>query len=345
MELPGIGLFMVDVVGESNYQRNLERIAGGKKTESANLVVSASLVLEDDNRFDGNAVRVDISGLTVGYLDKSTAKGFRAFIENNQYPGNSFGCRAQINGGWDRGNGDTGFFGVCLDLPKFPTSSRKPRNTQPYTTKPTEFQAKSRNSRIEAISFDAPRGASLFGTVGSLFKSAFRFALLFVLLCFAYVVWQFWSRPVIEPQRQDEPLVKPPAAFNNQPQIGNQKPEVNQPALEKPKELMPEQKTVVMEPIPKNKAEEIKPPTETTVAAEKALREWSTVWPIFIKAKNEKTFDPDKPTPNYSASKSSIGKSVIEMKKLTKAEDLDPIIREKLKEAIQTIEGQKEFGN
>jgi len=349
MELTGIGLFMVDVVGESNYQENLERIAGGKKTESADMVVAASLVLEDDNRFDGNAVRVDICGLTVGYLDKSTAKGFRAFIENNQYPGNSFGCRAQINGGWDRGNGDTGLFGVCLDLPKFPKRPRKPQNSPTYTTPPSGFTTRREFRRPKEIGFDIDRESSLVGSllglIGLFFKIAYRFALLVVLLFVSLIAWQIWNRPAIEPEKQNQPVVQQPAAINNQPQIVNQKPEINQPAPEKPKELMPEQKSAVAELIPKNKVGELKSPTESTVAAEKLLKEWSAVWPIFIKAKNEKTFDQEKPTPNYAASKSAVGKAFLTIKSLMQAEDLDSGVREKLSNALKAIEAHKEFAN
>jgi hypothetical protein len=125
MNLPGIGRYSVDVVGESNYQKNLERIAGGKKRESADLETTAILLLENDNPYDSNAVRVDINGLTVGYLARPVAGGFRNYVQSNKYSSERFSCKALITGGWDRGNGDAGCFGVYLDLPKFPKTRHK----------------------------------------------------------------------------------------------------------------------------------------------------------------------------------------------------------------------------
>ena len=67
VELPGPGAFLIDIVGESNYQRELLKICGGKKRrDGVEFVVDAVLVLEEDNRYENRAVRVDIRGLTVG---------------------------------------------------------------------------------------------------------------------------------------------------------------------------------------------------------------------------------------------------------------------------------------
>jgi hypothetical protein len=57
--LVGDGEFLTEVVGESNYQRALETICGGRCEEGHNKHVVATLVLEDSNRHDSNAVRVD----------------------------------------------------------------------------------------------------------------------------------------------------------------------------------------------------------------------------------------------------------------------------------------------
>ena len=74
---------------------------------------SPSLVLEDNNRYDKKAVRVDIEGETVGYLSKENARKFRRKFS---FKGKVFECDAIIIGGWDRGGGDTGHYGVRLDL-------------------------------------------------------------------------------------------------------------------------------------------------------------------------------------------------------------------------------------
>jgi hypothetical protein len=102
-----------EVVGESHYQRNLLKIAGGKAPEGVEIFVEAKLVLEDANPHDKHAVRVDIAGLTVGYLPRDRAFAWRA-----GRPPLNYSCRAVIRGGWDRGGQDQGNFGVWLDLPR-----------------------------------------------------------------------------------------------------------------------------------------------------------------------------------------------------------------------------------
>lgn len=103
--------YWVDVVGESNYQRALARITGGRTPDGVNIDTTATLIPEPSNPYDPNAVRVDIAGQTVGYLDRSAAVTYR------QRGGKRSQCRATINGGWDRGDGDAGHFGVRVQLP------------------------------------------------------------------------------------------------------------------------------------------------------------------------------------------------------------------------------------
>lgn len=116
-DLPGPGVYGVDIVGESNYQSALEKICGGREEESARKKVKALLVLEDENPHDSKAVRVDIDGETVGYLSRKEARQYRARLKEAGYPSLLGRCDAIIVGGWDRGRGDRGHFGVKLDLP------------------------------------------------------------------------------------------------------------------------------------------------------------------------------------------------------------------------------------
>jgi hypothetical protein len=113
----GDGEFQTEVVGESHYQGALESICGGRCEEGHNKEVLATLVLEDSNRHDRNAVRVDIEGTTVGYLSRPDARDYRRKLTKDGQPRATITCKALIRGGWDRGNGDQGHFGVCLDLP------------------------------------------------------------------------------------------------------------------------------------------------------------------------------------------------------------------------------------
>lgn len=116
-DLPGPGAYGVEIVGESKYQRTLEKICGGREEESARKKVKALLVLEDGNPHDSEAVRVDIDGETVGYLARKEARQYRARLKEAGYPSLLGRCDAIIVGGWDRGRGDRGHFGVKLDLP------------------------------------------------------------------------------------------------------------------------------------------------------------------------------------------------------------------------------------
>jgi hypothetical protein len=111
------GTYEVDVVGESHYQEALERICGGRTEDSQQVEVKALLIPDDNNPHDSEAVRVDIQDETVGYLDRETARSYRERMAEAELTGVVLRCDAIIVGGWDRGGGDRGHFGVKLDLP------------------------------------------------------------------------------------------------------------------------------------------------------------------------------------------------------------------------------------
>lgn len=113
----GPGTYDVDAVGESHYQKALEKICGGRTENGQRRKVEALLVPEDDNRHDPKAVRVSVQDWTVGYLDRKTARSFRGWVAEAGLAGMAIKCNALIVGGWDRGGGDRGHFGVKLDLP------------------------------------------------------------------------------------------------------------------------------------------------------------------------------------------------------------------------------------
>jgi HIRAN domain-containing protein len=115
--LPGPGTFSTDIVGESHYQSALESICGGCTDQGHEKIVEAVLVHEDDNPYDNKAIRVDIQGNTVGYLSRENARQYRKRLENAGHKEMTATCSAMVVGGWDRGNGDKGHFGVRLDLP------------------------------------------------------------------------------------------------------------------------------------------------------------------------------------------------------------------------------------
>ena len=58
-------LFRCAVKGESSYQDNIRRVTLGKNVD---------LVPEPNNQYDKNAVRIDVDGLTIGYIPREQAK-------------------------------------------------------------------------------------------------------------------------------------------------------------------------------------------------------------------------------------------------------------------------------
>ena len=116
IELPGPGTYLGEVVRESLYQDALNAICGGKSESGHHKIVKALLVCEDSNPHDTDAVRVDIDGKTVGYLNRLNARHFRKQLIAGGCAGMPGLCSAEIVGGWDRGGGDEGNYEVKLDL-------------------------------------------------------------------------------------------------------------------------------------------------------------------------------------------------------------------------------------
>ncbi len=112
----GDGSFVGEVVGESHYQKALTAICGGVTPDGARHRCKAYLIPEDDNKFDANAIRVAIDGHTVGYLCREDAAYYRMLMRKRVVPRGMVGVEALILGGWDRGDGDRGHFGVRIDL-------------------------------------------------------------------------------------------------------------------------------------------------------------------------------------------------------------------------------------
>jgi hypothetical protein len=116
-EIPGPGLFAVAIVGESHYQDAFEAICGPRTDDGVDRIVEAQLIPEHDNPYDSLAVRVDIQGQTVGYLNRAHAREYRQQLAAAGFAGASAFCQARICGGWDRGPDDQGFYGAYLDIP------------------------------------------------------------------------------------------------------------------------------------------------------------------------------------------------------------------------------------
>lgn len=114
--LKGDSTFSLEAVGEAKYQAALEEICGGRTEDDVDRIVAADLVLEDTNPYDKNAVQVQILGKTVAYLSRADAKAFRERLIREAVTAEQFQCKANIRGGWERGDGNRGNFGVRLDI-------------------------------------------------------------------------------------------------------------------------------------------------------------------------------------------------------------------------------------
>lgn len=109
------GEYNFSIVGEDIYQDALELLAGGRTVDGVVIQTAAELVPELSRTYDGGAVKVTIGGQQVGYLSDENAREYRTrMIEIGLQPHAT--CHALIYGGWDRGEGDRGPFGVKLDI-------------------------------------------------------------------------------------------------------------------------------------------------------------------------------------------------------------------------------------
>lgn len=114
---PGRG-WVVEVVGESQYQDAIERSYVRHGGDGHDLKVTAAVVPEDGNRHDRNAVRVEIDGRTVGYLPREIAPDYRATM--GRQPGT---CSAKIVGGFMKDDGSQASYGVKLNA-KWPPAAQ-----------------------------------------------------------------------------------------------------------------------------------------------------------------------------------------------------------------------------
>lgn len=115
--MKGRAAYRVDVAGESFYEESFKELCGDRTIEGIRIEATAQLELCDDNPHDKHAVRVTIQGYQVGHLSREDARAFRRLVRYGSLAEHErFECAALIRGGWDRGEGDVGHFGVRLDL-------------------------------------------------------------------------------------------------------------------------------------------------------------------------------------------------------------------------------------
>lgn len=106
----------VEAVGESHYQEALSQVCGGKTPDGHQHLCVAALVPEPDNPYDANAVGVHVDSLKVAHLSREDAAAYQPVLARLAAKRMVGACNAMIVGGWNRGGGDEGHFGIRLDL-------------------------------------------------------------------------------------------------------------------------------------------------------------------------------------------------------------------------------------
>jgi hypothetical protein len=133
----------LDVVGESYRQDALWNLVGGNSGERVRVEVIATLNPQPENKYDPNAIAVNIEGIHVGFIAKELAAEIvdelNGLISTNG--GRQIGIRGVIAGGGDREDGP-GMLGVFLDYPaeSFGEKSQRPKYA------PSEFTMNSGKS-------------------------------------------------------------------------------------------------------------------------------------------------------------------------------------------------------
>jgi hypothetical protein len=106
--------FEFPIVGELDYQQELERLAGGRRSEGVRRLAAALLVPERDSVGEKYAVAVKIEKRTVGYLSSDIAPIFLKALADSGFDRAAVG--AAIVGGWLHGGEDAARFNVKLDI-------------------------------------------------------------------------------------------------------------------------------------------------------------------------------------------------------------------------------------
>lgn len=117
INVEGPGTFAIEVVGVSRRQDALAAIVDSHGRSGRTLTIDASLVLENANPHDANAVRVEIDGVLIGYLSRDNARRYRADLAAANASAAVVRCKARIVGGFQTETGERAHFGVRLDLP------------------------------------------------------------------------------------------------------------------------------------------------------------------------------------------------------------------------------------
>jgi hypothetical protein len=108
-----VRLIEIEIVGESFCQMELERIAGPKEPDGKSYRCGVTLRREPDNKYDENAVRVEVMGQRVGHVARPSAALLSPAMQ--VHCGGILEASALIVGGWDDGSSQ-GSYGIRVWL-------------------------------------------------------------------------------------------------------------------------------------------------------------------------------------------------------------------------------------
>lgn len=118
---PPTGLFELKTVGASYYHDSIAKIAKNPIGENALVFCTATLVPDDKNTYDSNAVKVLIESEHVGYLSRESAVTFRSYFKNFELNVQTTTCDAVISAGVKTPE-KTYEYIIELDIPNNPIS-------------------------------------------------------------------------------------------------------------------------------------------------------------------------------------------------------------------------------
>jgi hypothetical protein len=93
------GRFMVELINESRYQQTLQALAGQHGDAAAAAPYLATLMPDDRNAYENEAVAVFLAGRLAGYLAPKAAIKLRELLRKKEAAGQLSTCDAQVRGG------------------------------------------------------------------------------------------------------------------------------------------------------------------------------------------------------------------------------------------------------
>ncbi len=118
-----------EVVVQESRRKALQAAYGGdpRTPGSRSLLVLAELVPEPGKRVDTKNIRVDVGGMTVGFIAPADVPEYNQLIKDLWSRGKPASCHARLKAGWNRRQVSDDLLGICL------LAGNPPRPSSPET--------------------------------------------------------------------------------------------------------------------------------------------------------------------------------------------------------------------